>query len=563
MGIILSPLFYTKIGGINLVFVESLWGDEFTLTNDYDKIKQIIKKVNSPKSIESMSPEKVLKSKTIPFEEKLRVTENEVNRTLSKYSENITCIYTREEFTKYIDKVLENGIVAIDTETLGTRTDIEKPGTDPFTCRIAGLCLYTPDMKAAYIPVNHVNYKNGERWENQVTEQDIKEELTRIVDNEIFTVFHNGKFDHMVLHYTCGVDVPIYWDSMIAAQCLNENERAGLKFQYRDKIDPDQEKYDLDKLFDIEQADKYPIELFSLYAATDSYMTYKLYEYQRKEFKKPGNERLYNLFKDIEMPVVGVTTDMEMRGIAVDKAFAERLSKKFHKKLNELNIVIDKEMSKYSDLIKEWRESPEANYCKTINKRKQKSLNEKLSDPIELTSATQLSIFLYDILHILKPNKEGKKSTDEAALLSIENKLPLAGLILKKREYEKLLGTYIDVLPTYCSPYDDRVHASFHQLGREENNVVTGRMSSSEPSMQVIPARGDVVSIRCMFTGTTEYHEYDQEDNYYDVPIEEEVLLLDGTYKWVSELTEGDILCTEDHVHRIEQKDRSIRVYVK
>ena len=136
-----------------MVFVESLWGDEFTLTNDYDKIKQIIKKVNSPKSIESMSPEKVLKSKTIPFEEKLRVTENEVNRTLSKYSENITCIYTREDFTKYIDKVLENGIVAIDTETLGTRTDIEKPGTDPFTCRIAGLCLYTPDMKAAYIPV--------------------------------------------------------------------------------------------------------------------------------------------------------------------------------------------------------------------------------------------------------------------------------------------------------------------------------------------------------------------------------------------------------------------------
>ena len=546
-----------------MVFVESLWGDEFTLTNDYDKLKEIIKKVNNPKSIESMSPDKVLKSKTIPFEEKLKVTEEEVNRTLGKYSEIVTCIYTREGFKEYIDKAIENGIIAIDTETLGTRTDIEKPGTDPFTCKIAGLCLYTPDMKSAYIPVNHVDYKTGERWPNQVTEEDIREELSRVVDNEVFTVFHNGKFDHMVLYYTCGVKVPIYWDTMIGAQLLNENERAGLKFQYRDKVDPEQEKYDLDKLFDIEQADKYPIELFSLYAGTDPYITYKLYEYQRKEFKKAGNERLYNLFKDVEMPVVGVTTDMEMRGMAVDKAFAERLSKKFHKKLDELNKVIDKEMDQYKSIIQEWRQTPEANYCKTINGKKQKSLSEKLSDPIELTSATQLSIFLYDILHILKPNKEGKKSTDEAALVSIKDKLPLAEMILKKREYEKLLGTYIDVLPTYCSPYDDRVHAKFNQLGREDGNVVTGRMSSSNPSLQVIPARGDVVSIRCMFTGTTEYKEYEQEKNYYDVPIEEEVLLLDGTYKWVSELCEDDVLCTEDHVDKIKVNDRMVRVYVK
>ena len=546
-----------------MVFVESLWGDEFTLTNDYDKLKEIIKKVNNPKSIESMSPDKVLKSKTIPFEEKLKVTEEEVNRTLEKYSEIVTCIYTREGFKEYIDKAIENGIIAIDTETLGTRTDIEKPGTDPFTCKIAGLCLYTPDMKAAYIPVNHINYKTGERWPIQVTEEDIREELSRVVDDEVFTVFHNGKFDHMVLYYTCGVKVPIYWDTMIGAQLLNENERAGLKFQYRDKIDPEQEKYDLDKLFDIEQADKYPIELFSLYAGTDPYITYKLYEYQRKEFKKAGNERLYNLFKDIEMPVVGVTTEMEMRGISVDKAFAERLSKKFHKKLDELNKVIDKEMDQYKSIIQEWRQTPEANYCKTINSKKQKSLSEKLSDPIELTSATQLSIFLYDILHILKPNKEGKKSTDEAALVSIKDKLPLAEMILKKREYEKLLGTYIDVLPTYCSPYDDRVHAHFNQLGREDGNVVTGRMSSSNPSLQVIPARGDVVSIRCMFTGTTEYKEYEQEKNYYDVPIEEEVLLLDGTYKWVSELCEDDVLCTEDHVDKIKVNDRMVRVYVK
>ena len=525
-----------------MVNIESLWGDEFTLTTDYDKVQQILKKVKSPKSIESMSPEEVLKSKTITFEEKLKVTEEQVNKKLGKYRDLVDCIYTKEDLEKYIDAAIFNGVVAIDTETLGTRTDIPKPATDPFTCRIAGLCLYTPGQKSVYIPVNHVDHLTGKRIENQVTEEDIKEALERLNKAETFNIYHNGKFDYMVLYYTCGVRVPVHWDTMIGAQVLNENEKAGLKFQYRDKVDPDQEKYDIDELFDLNYSDKYPIELFALYSGTDPYITYKLYEYQRAEFKKAGNEKLYSLFKDIEMPAVAATTEMEMRGIAVDKEFAQRLSVKFHRKLDELNEVIANELDKYTEIIKAWRLTPEANAAKVINNKKQKSLSEKLSDPVELTSPTQLGILLYDVLHVLKLGKDGKKTTDEAALKGIEKTFPLASLILKKREYEKLLGTYIDVLPTYCNPRDGRVHAHFNQMGREDRNVVTGRMSSSDPSLQVIPARGEVFSIRCMFRATTDYKEYEPNGKTYEVPIEEEVLLKDGTYKWSSYLTKGDVL---------------------
>ena len=54
---------------------------------------------------------------------------------------------------------------------------------------------------------------------------------------------HNGKFDYQVIHCTCSIDLDIYWDTMVAARLLNENEEnAKLKDQYIDKIDPEQEK---------------------------------------------------------------------------------------------------------------------------------------------------------------------------------------------------------------------------------------------------------------------------------------------------------------------------------
>ena len=88
--------------------------------------------------------------------------------------------------------------------------------------------------------------------ENQLTEQDIKEELQRIVDSNIDVIFQNGKFDYLVLRCTCDVILQITWDTLIGSQILNENELAGLKFQYKDKINKNQDKYDIEKLFDIE-----------------------------------------------------------------------------------------------------------------------------------------------------------------------------------------------------------------------------------------------------------------------------------------------------------------------
>ncbi len=508
----------------------SLWGSEFDIeSSEIEKTAKILKKIKKPKVITEVTTDKLLKSKNATFEEKLTRVKEEVERILGGYKTNTLCICDKNDLHEYITACINNKVISIDTETLGTRTDIEKPGTDPLTCKLGGLCLYTPGQKNVYVPVNHVDYKTNIRFDNQLTEDDIRDELARVVKANITNVFQNGKFDYMVLYYTCGIRVPITWDTMIGSQLLNENEQAGLKFQYKDKINPEQEKYDIDKLFDLDNLEKYPYDLFSLYAATDAYMTYELYKYQKKEFEKPGNERLYNLFLNIEMPVVTVTSEMQIRGVGVDQEFAKRLSNKFHKKLDEVNSKIDIEMSKYQGMINRWRQTPEANYHEVIKGKTQKSLSEKLSDPVEITSATQLGIFLYDVLKVLRAGRDGKKKVDEETLLKLDSALdiPLIKLILKKREYDKYLGTYIDALPLLANPRDGRLHPKFNQLGREEKGVVTGRFSSTDPNFQNIPARGNITSVRCMIVPTVEYY---TRYNFDSIDNAEELLIGD---KWV------------------------------
>ena len=531
------------------MLLNSLWGEEFDLPKE--DVGNIISKIKKPKEVKSVKVEDIIKSKRVSLDEKLEVIASEVNRILGNYKNNIKLIRDYNEFVEYIDKSIENGVISIDTETNNS--------TDPFTCKIMGLCLYTPNEKYIYVPVNHINRYTGEKLKNQITEEQINEQLSRLKNTRC--IFQNGKFDYLVIYVTCGVKLPITWDTMIGSQLLNENEPAGLKYQYRDKIDKDQEKYSIEHLFGDIPYEVIDPALFALYAATDSYITYMVYLYQKKQFELPGNEKLYNLFLNIEMPIVTVTSEMELRGVSVDKEFAQRLSKKFHLRLDQLNDVISKEMEKYSEVISEWKLTPKANEKPVKNGKPQKSMVEQLSDPIDLNSPLQLGILLYDILKVLK--LKDKKTTDENALLSIKDTLPLASMILKKREYEKYLGTYIDVLPTYCSPYDNRVHAKFNQLGREDRNVVTGRFSSSDPSLQVIPARGDIVTVRCMFTATTEYPEIESKDGYYSVPIENEVLLSNGEYKWSSELKSGEILNTGEEVEKIEINNREVIIYIK
>lgn len=454
---------------------DSLWGDEFVLPNEKEKTKKVLNKISKPKEVK-VSVEKQIKSKKISLDDKLALITENVLKTLGKQKENVEVIRTKERFSDYIDKAIKVGRIDIDTETNNS--------LDPITCKIMGLCLYVPGEKQTYIPVNHRNKDNGERLDWQLTESDIKEELQKLLDAKTYVVMHNGKFDYEVIKCTCGIEIPPNWDTMIGAKLLDENEKsAGLKQQYISKIDPEQEKYDIEHLFkDVEYAEVDP-DIFALYAATDALMTDKLYEWQMDKFKDPDLAKVLKLANDVEMPLVQVVAEMELNGVEFDKEYDERLSKKYHKKLDDLDKKIDTELLKLAPQIAAWRLTPEANFKpkKKTGDGEGKSKAEQLTDPINLASPTQLAILLYDILKVGIIDKKSPRGTGEDILAKI--KLPLAELLLERRGLMKLITAFIDSLPGWVNPKTGRIHCHFNAYGAN-----TGRFSSSDPNLQQIPS---------------------------------------------------------------------------
>lgn len=472
----------------------SLWGDQFSISDSEAITKKILKKAKSPKVLKPVTTEKLIKSKNVSIDDKIAAITEDVHKILGGYEKDTVTIKEWDTFVKYIDASIENGIISIDTET-GDENGYGSLNT--FDCNLMGLCLYTPGQKNAYIPVNHTDRKDNKlQW--QITESQIGNQLKRLLDNQVFEVYHNSTFDIEVLKQTCGVKLYADWDTMVGAQLLNENELKGLKAQYKLHINPEQDKYDIEHLFKGLPYSIFEPELFALYAATDAKMTYDLYEYQRKEFKKPENAEIYELFQKIEIPILDVVVDMELTGIEVDLDYADKLSKVYHEKSDAVQEKVDKELERIKPLIEAWRLTPEANepiIGKTGKAGKSKS--QQLADPPELSSPTQMAILLYDVLKAPVLDKKSPRGTGADILEGLADKIPLCNLLVEKRGYDILINTFVDKMPEVVQK-DGRVHARFNTCGTQ-----TGRFSSSDPNLQNIPSHAK--DVRCIFKPSDGY----------------------------------------------------------
>ena len=462
----------------------SLWGDDIVIDSK-GSTQKTIDKLSSSKKAKDISAEKAVKSKNVSIEDKIRIITAQVERVLGKFKEMTQVITDRQELHDYISKSIENGIVAIDTETNNS--------LDYLNCLLMGACIYTPGLKNVYVPINHINKYTGERLPYQLTEQDIKEEFDRLKDTRI--VFHNAKFDYQVLKCTCNCALGVYWDTMIGARMLDENEQsASLKSQYIDKIDPTIEKYSIEKLFEGLEYAIFDPQVFALYSATDPYMTYELYLYQLEQMNKEGMEGVKRLFEDVEMQIVIPVAEMELRGVAFDLEYNEKLRNKYTKSLEELDKKIQGELGRYRVDIQKWRESSDG---KSMVGKKTKS--SQLTDPINVDSPTQLAIILYDVLKVPSVNSKQPRSTgkDDLKEIAKRNDISLCKLLLERKVVSKLLNDFVIKLPKLLNNKDNRIHCSFNQCGKEEDGVVTGRFSSSDPNLQQVPSREK--SIRMMF----------------------------------------------------------------
>lgn len=398
------------------------------------------------------------------------------NQKLAVHKDDYILIRTEQELIEYEQSIIKNGVCALDTETTGL---------NPLLVDLVGICLYTPGQKAAYIPLAHKSYITGVKTKEQLDKNIIIDFFRRLLKRKIKWIMHNAKYDIRVIRNCLGLDIPCYWDTMLAAYCIDEEESHRLKDLYLKYCDSkDTESLTFDALFKGITFDYIPILTAYLYAAGDAIKTYELMKYQQTLLNRRVLAGPYNVFWNIEMPLIPVVADMEDRGVCLDFDVCKNLHEKYHKIREERQKQADEAIAMYKD---------------EIDNYKMKNPNHKLSDPISLSSPTQLAILFYDILGLESPDKKAPRGTGEDILKHFAQgkEKNLCEAILGMRNVEKLLGTYIDKMPEIALE-DGRVHASYNQYGAK-----TGRFSSQDPNLQNIPSHNK--EIRQMFKAQDGY----------------------------------------------------------
>lgn len=431
-----------------------------------------------------------------------------VTLNLGKFAEETLIIRDEETLHDYISACLNNQSVAIDTETTGL---------NPLTDTVVGVCLYTEGQKTAYIPLEHIDYITLQKIPNQLSRTVVAEALQRLVlCKEI--VEHNAKFDTRFMRSNFGVNPVCTWDTYLASMLIDENlDTHALKpLHQKYVLNGVGDAFKYDDLFHNVDFRYVPIRVASMYAAHDPKITWELKEWQ--EQSEEFDEQSRWVFHNIEMPCVQVMADLEDTGIKFDFKYNEKLQEEYNRKLEVCRGELAEMLMPYKDAI---------------------LATPKLEFPINYDSPSQLSILLYDVMKIPpvidKRTKMPIKSTGVEVLSQLDH--PFCKALLDYRGLSKLVGTYIDKLPA-CVLDDGRVHCSFNQYG-----ALTGRMSSSDPNLQNLPAHAK--DIRQMFIATSGIYEVTQKDNYFLLFRWDDVETKDG-WKCANNLHVGDVLITDE-----------------
>lgn len=390
-----------------------------------------------------------------------------VNSKFANKKDTFLLLRNEEEFAEYMDKCIENGVISIDTETTGL---------DPIENHIVGMCIYTPGMKAAYVPVAHISYITQAPIDNQLSKEFIKEQLQRLVDAEVKTIWFNAPFDVRFIKHSIGIQMPIYWDASIGARILNSSEPRGgrgLKALHKRYCRHNEgEAFSFDKLFEGIPFDLIPVTTAYLYAANDAIITYELYEFQKyyldpecEGYTKYNMEGPSYVFFNIEMASMPVFIEMEENGVEIDVEYAKTISVKYHE-------MSDRTKKRCDDVLKQ--------YAEEIDAYRRATPGCKLTDPVNLDSPVQLAVLLYDVFKIPVVDKRNPRGTGADILEQIDH--PIVAAILDNRFFNKQLSTYVDKIPELIHA-DGRVHCKFNQYGAD-----TGRVSSDSPNLQNIPS---------------------------------------------------------------------------
>lgn len=368
--------------------------------------------------------------------------ENEGNEE-TLIEKNYTLVETRNQLNQIVSEISNYNLISIDTETTSLR---------PVDADIVGFSISVKEGQGWYFPIENNSLFNQSGVE--YSKDEVFSLLKPIIENEnIKKVGQNIKYDYIIFKNENISLNGIYFDTMVASYLLDPSVR-------RHNMD-DMAQYYLNyktiKYSDIVGKGKnailitdVPIKELADYACEDTDITLRLYN-KLKPLLKENN--LFDLFTDIEMPLVTVLAEIEYTGVKIDTAYFTELSAENNRRLKEV----------------------------------EDNIHRLAGSNFNINSTKELSSVLFDQLN-LKPVKKTKTgfSTDISVLEALKNDHEIIPYLIDYRTLSKLKSTYIEALPKLISQRTGRIHTSYNQAV-----VATGRLSSTDPNLQNIPSKDE------------------------------------------------------------------------
>lgn len=358
-------------------------------------------------------------------------------RALTDTPHTYKLVDTEEDMRRLCDFFMTKSFLSLDTETTSTNT---------IDAELVGLSFSVEENEAFYVPVpadrqqaqNIVNIFKPVYESPSILKigQNIKYDMEVLMN---YGVTLGGEmFDTMIAHYLLQPELRHNMDYMaevyLGYKTIHIDELIGPKGKGQKSM------RDLD-----------PKEVYE-YAAEDADVTLKLKNILEPKLKEAG---VWQLFTEVEMPLVRVLAAMEMNGVRLDTASLKETSQILTQRMNDI----------------------------------EQEIYRLAGEEFNIASPKQVGEILFGKMKIVekpKKTKTGQYVTSEEVLQQLRGKSEIVGKILEHRGLKKLLGTYVDALPKLVNPRTGHIHTSFNQTV-----TATGRLSSSDPNLQNIPVRGE------------------------------------------------------------------------
>jgi DNA polymerase-1 len=350
-------------------------------------------------------------------------------------------ILDEESFQQWLDRLSAAALFAFDTETTSLNY---------MQARVVGVSFAIEPGEAAYVPFGH-DYIDAPA---QLSEERVLGALKPLLeDAKVAKLGQNLKYDANVLA-NHGITLRgIAEDTMLESYVLDSTgsrhdmDSLALKYLGQSTIHFEDIAGKGAKQLSFNQI---ALEQAGPYAAEDADITLCLHQALAPKLSEAPS--LVSVYRDIELPLVGVLSRIERNGALISRDMLAVQSMEIADKLKQL------EQQAY----------------------------DIAGGEFNLSSPKQLGEILFERLEIpvIRKTPKGAPSTAEEVLVELAHDYPLPQVILDYRGLAKLKSTYTDKLPQLIDPQTGRVHTSYHQAV-----AATGRLSSSDPNLQNIPIR--------------------------------------------------------------------------